>query len=44
MNDLENVESVGVIKQYIDDRFFFEVDPSKSKKANIYLMKSMAAL
>jgi hypothetical protein len=45
--DLEqevDVESVGVIKQYIDDRFFFEIDPTRSKKADIYLQKSVANL
>ncbi|TNV83939.1 hypothetical protein FGO68_gene12436 [Halteria grandinella] len=40
----ENIDSVGVIKQYIDDRFFLELDPTRSKKANIFLMKSEADL
>ncbi|TNV84292.1 hypothetical protein FGO68_gene12595 [Halteria grandinella] len=40
----QDVESNGVIKQYIDDRFFFEIDPTRSKKADIYLMKSQANL
>jgi len=33
-----------VIKQYIDDRYFLELDPSKRKKANIYLQKSIAQM
>ena len=36
MNGIE-LDSVGVIKQYIDDRYFMEVDPNRRKKANIYL-------
>lgn len=34
----------GVIKQFIDDRFFMTIDPRRLKKANIFLMKSQAAL
>ncbi|TNV73470.1 hypothetical protein FGO68_gene12963 [Halteria grandinella] len=44
LDDEENIDSVGVIKQYIDDRFFIEIDPTRSKKANIFLMKSEANL
>ncbi len=31
------LDKEGVIKQYIDDRYFFEIDPNRRKKANIYL-------
>jgi hypothetical protein len=44
LKDERDVDKVGVIKQYIDDRFFFEIDPTRSKKANIFLMKSEADL
>jgi hypothetical protein len=27
----------GILKQYIDDRFFFDIDSYRSKKANILL-------
>ena len=35
---------VGVIKQYIDDRFFIEMEENKWKKANIFVMQSVAEL
>lgn len=38
------LDSVGVIKQYIDDRYFLEVDISKRKKVNVYLQKSLAQM
>ena len=31
------LDKEGVIKQYIDDRYFFEIDPKRRKKANIYI-------
>jgi hypothetical protein len=31
------LDEEGVIKQYIDDRYFLEIDPNRRKKANIYL-------
>jgi hypothetical protein len=31
------LDKEGVIKQYIDDRYFLEIDPNRRKKANIYL-------
>lgn len=43
MNE-QSVDEVGVIKQYIDDRFFFEIEPQRTKKANIYLQLSNAEL
>jgi len=44
MDDLNNVESVGVVKQFIDDRYFIELEPNRQKMANIYLMLSQASL
>lgn len=44
MDDLNDVENVGVVKQFIDDRFFFDLEPYRQKMANIYLMLSQAAL
>jgi hypothetical protein len=35
---------VGTIKQYIDDRFFVELEDKKWKKANIFLEQSTAEL
>jgi hypothetical protein len=40
MDDLRDVETLGVVKQFIDDRYFFDIEPSRQKSANIYLMKS----
>ena len=34
----------GILKQYIDDRFFFDIDSYRSKKANILLQKSSIEL
>ena len=36
------LDKKGVIKQYIDDRYFLEIDSKRRKKANIYLQKSIA--
>ena len=36
------IDSVGSIRSYIDDRYFLEIDPNRRKKANIYLQKSEA--
>jgi len=44
MDDLNDVENVGVVKQFIDDRYFFDLEPTRQKMANIYLMLSQAAL
>ena len=44
MNDLNNVESQGSVKQFIDDRYFFDIEPGRQKMANIYLMQSQALL
>ena len=38
------LDKEGVIRQYIDDRYFLEIDPYKRKKANIYLQKSNAQM
>ena len=38
----EGDNKIGVIKQYIDDRFFFELIMSRAKSANIFLQKSQA--
>ena len=29
MNDLNNVESQGSVKQFIDDRYFFDIEPGR---------------
>ena len=29
MDDLQDVENVGVVKQFIDDRYFFDVEPTR---------------
>ena len=44
MNDLRNVETKGSVKQFIDDRYFFEIEPERQKMANVYMMKSKALL
>lgn len=44
MDDLENVETVGSIKQFIDDRYFFQIEHDKQKMSNVYLMLSEADL
>lgn len=44
LSNMQNVETEGVIKQYIDDRFFFEIEPQRAKKAIIFLMESEADL
>jgi hypothetical protein len=44
MNDLRDVETVGSVKQFIDDRYFFQLEPNRQKMSNIYLMKSQAIL
>ena len=36
------IDEEGVIKQYIDDRFFIELEGLRVKKANIFLQKSVA--
>jgi hypothetical protein len=44
MDDIKDVETVGVVKQFIDDRYFFDLEPNRQKMANLYLMLSRAAL
>jgi hypothetical protein len=40
MDKLEAVETIGSIKQFIDDRYFFQIEPNKQKMSNVYLMLS----
>ena len=38
------IDSYGLIRSYIDDRFFMEVEGQRAKKANILLQKSQVNL
>ncbi len=35
--DVNSYTQNGVIKQYIDDRFFLDIDPNRNKKGNVLI-------